>query len=468
MKLAMIPVTLPGGARDTALTSAWLQRACAPVIEYFDDHSGGKQNLEFTVFDWLPLTFQQWSELQEFRNGAVNGLLAAVRHVDLSGYQHFIYVVDDGDVRGGSTVVELQTSIIGARDVCPSLVAREVAILFGATGTSLERPEGPDANGDRFCVMGGDDSKFSFHDASLEDPGQGADAPHTRCGPGMCLPTLLATGWITLEQNGVQASGSVTGLTGSVATIRVLDGVTHTEGGIAVCCYLDDGDRYLVEYRSHHSKWDRGTPPLPLGWLLVHRTPLDGPLESLLVGQLPVTPGLAQTFGGPESLYLFGASPLRLTILGADAQAGTVQIQFARHKAEVPQYIDPDRQFRQELRYVLWSPESGLHVFPASSDLAKVLKGVADLKVLRSTLRASPRRYQAGLSTAFESQQKKVQHAVAEVSLRDESPEDRLLSRLERLKERLARHKDFAEFERDLETLESLARSIRQAAAMRP
>lgn len=52
--------------------------------------------------------------------------------------------------------------------------------------------------------MGREGNKHSFRDMSLVSPQDGADAGHTDCGPGMCLPTLLATKWLDLVKHGVE------------------------------------------------------------------------------------------------------------------------------------------------------------------------------------------------------------------------------------------------------------------------
>src|SRR5688500_3421170 len=132
MKFAVIPVSVSDKPRATTLTRAWLERACASVGAFIQDQSGGRQTAEFTVFDWYVLaqSHQQWVDLGFNVREPVNQQLVNDRQVVLSGYQHFVYVIDDGVSRAGATSGDLLTSIIAAEDFDPAILAHEVSHLY--------------------------------------------------------------------------------------------------------------------------------------------------------------------------------------------------------------------------------------------------------------------------------------------------------------------------------------------------
>lgn len=462
MKFAVLPVAVSDNPRATTLTRAWIERACASVSSFIQDQSGGQQTAEFTVLDWYTLsqTHQQWLDLKFNVREPVNEQVVKDTKVALSGYEHFVYVIDDGVSSSGVTRRDLLTSIIAAEDFDPAILAHEVTHVFGAGDTFLDTPEGPKVYDALFCIMGGEGSKYSFRDMTLLSPAEGAHAGHTDCGPGMCAPTLLATGWLTLAKHAVQVKGVPGETPGGAVSIRALDGTPHAEGGLPVCCYVDDGDRYMVEYRIARSRWDAGLPASTNGWLVVNRTPLDGPLVTLEVASFPVMPGKTVSFGGPDNMYLFGAGPLRLSVLACDVVAGTVDVQFSRKKGEAPQYIETFEGFRQELRYGLWSPESGWHAFPVASDLAVVLKNVEALSQLRDLAQVSNRRYAADLSAALERQRIALQESSRAVGFQAETAREKLVDRLGQLREKVETNRSLAELAGELERLQSLAREI--------
>lgn len=462
MKFAVLPVAVSDNPRETTLTRGWIERACASVSSFIHDQSGGQQTAEFTVFDWYTLsqTHQQWLDLGFNVREPVNQQVVNDRQVDLSGYQHFVYVIDDGFSSSGVTKRDLLTSIIAARDFDPAILAHEVTHVFGPDDTFLDTPTGPQRYDALFCIMGREGAKHSFRNRTLLSPSEGADVGHTDCGPGMCVPTLLATGWLKLEEHGIQVTGVPGETPGGAVSIRALDGAPAAEGGLPVCCYVDDGDRYVVEYRIPTSRWDSGLPASPLGWLVVNRTPLDAPLMTLEVASFPVVPGKTVSFGGPDNIYLFGAGPLRLAVLSCDVIAGTVDVQFSRKKGKIPQYIEPFRGFRQELRYVLWSPESGWHAFPVDTDLAVVLKSVEAVSQIRDLARINNRRYSADLSAAMEHELKALQVATRAVGLRTGTVRENLVDRLGQLREKVGTNRELSELADELERLQSLAREI--------
>jgi len=402
---------------------------CASVKRYIEDQSGGRQSPDFKVFDWFPvsLTHQQWMDLGGNVSDTVNQQFVTKKpqkKTKLSGCDRFIYIIDESPAHSG--VTENNETRIAAQDFDPAILAHELTHVYGADDTFLDTPTGPMRYNALFCIMGREGSKYSFRDMSLASPQDGADAGHTDCGPGMCVPTLLATKWLDLAKHGVEVKGFTTGLTGSTVQIRALDGAPQGDGGLPVCCFVDDGDRYLVEYRVPKSRWDAGLPPSANGWLVVNRTPLDGPITTLEVASFPVVLGTTVSFGGPDNIYLFGAGPLRLSVMACDVANGTVDVRFARQKGKLPQYVEEFEGFMLDPGCKLWTPASGWRTFPAASDLTQVLEKVAELDQIRDLARVSDRRYAANLANASKRQRMALQEAVARIDNDKQSSKGRL------------------------------------------
>jgi len=415
MKIAVLPVSVSDRSRSTTLTRTWIQKACESVKRYFEDQSGGRERPEFEVFDWfgLSLTTQQWMALGGNVMGTVNQELVAKRGDVLSTYEHFIYIIDDGISRSAATN-GLETRI-SATDLDPALLAHELTHVYGADDTFLQTPGGPSRYDALFCIMGDEGRKHSFRDGSLVPENDPTDAERTDCGPGMCVPTLLKTGWLDLTKHGVHVQGYTSGLSASTARMRALDGAPQQAGGVPVCCYVDDGDRYLVEYRLPSARWDAGLPEAAAGWLVVHRTPIDEPLVTLEVASFPVVTGKTVAFGGPETIYIFGGGPLRVSILAFDIAARTVDVRFSRPRAKVPQYRVPFEAFIRHDDHVLWTGASGWRVIPADSDLALVLERVSELDQVRELTRLSSRHYAVQLAEANQRLRTALQESVARI-----------------------------------------------------
>ena len=219
----------------------------------------------------------------------------------------------------------------------------------------------------------------------------------------------------------------------STVRIRALDGAPRGDGGLPVCCFVDDGDRYLVEYRVPRSRWDSGLPASGNGWLVVNRTSLAGPLVTLEVASFAVVPGKTVSFGGPDNIYVFGAGPLRLSVMACDVVNGTVDVRFTRHKAKVPQLVPPFDGFRPDDGCLLWTRELGWRAISVTSDLAPVLESVAELDQIRELTRVSDRRYAANLAGAT-GQHLALQEAAARIGGRVQTPKDRLMDQMVRLR----------------------------------
>ena len=339
MKFAVLLVSVADKPRVTTLTRAWVERACASVKRYFEDQSGGRVSPVFQVFDWyaLSMTFAQWMALGGNVSAAVNAEISAAQQIDFSGFDRFIYIQDSGMSNTG--VSENDETRIEARDFDPALLAHELGHVYGPDDSFLDTPTGPARYDDLFCVMGREGNKYSFRDPALISPAEGADASHADCGPGMCVPSLLATGWLEIGKHAVQVTGYTNAAPGSSLRIRALDGAPAKNSvGLPSFCYVDDGDRYFVEYRVPRSRWDSGLPPSLLGWVVVHRTVLDEPLMTLQVAAFQASPGQTLTIGGPSNIYIFGGGPLRITVLGCDPATGSIDLNFYRKLGKPPQY----------------------------------------------------------------------------------------------------------------------------------
>jgi hypothetical protein len=424
MKFAVLPVTVSDKARATTFNRQWIVRACESVRRYFQDQSGQRQNLEFTVFDWcaLPITSAQWMTLGGNVSDTVNPMISsnprgmAPQNINLGGFERFIYIIDDGVSRNGST--ENNETRIGAEGFDPAILAHEICHIFGPDDSYKETDAGQERYEGLFCIMGYEDGKFSFKDPGLVSLPDGAGVDRVDCGPGMCVTTLLRTGWMNLS-HGVQINGITTPWANSTVRIRALDGAPDAAVVSPVFAWFDDGERYFVEYRLASSRWDHGLPPSQNGWLVVYRAPIGQPPMTLEVASFPVSPGKSTAVdAAPDNFYIFGAGPLRIAVLSCDPNAGTVEIIVKRQKGKPPQHDIPFLEIMRSDRSVLWTPKAGWRVLPLDSDLAKVLESVGELDHIQELARITPRRFAATLSAAAVRQGEELQGALAAFNAR--------------------------------------------------
>jgi hypothetical protein len=225
----------------------------------------------------------------------------------------------------------------------------------------------------------------------------------------------------------------------------------------------------MVEYRLPKSRWDAGLPASANGWLVVNRTPLNGPLVTLEVASFAVMPGETVSLDAMlDNTYLgkgiFAGGPLRLSVMACDVANGTVDVQFARQKGKVPQYVQEFEGFIPDDGCMLWTPASGWQTIPATSDLAPVLEKVAELDQIRDLVRVSDRRYATDLADASQRQRVALQEAVARIGSRVETPKDRLMDQVGRLRELLDPNNSVpkeGELAEELEQLQSIAQQVR-------
>jgi hypothetical protein len=416
MKFAVLLVSLSDVPRVTTLTRAWVERACASVKRYFEDQSGGRVSPVFEVFDWYPLslTYAEWMELGGNVSTVVNAEISKAKEIDFSGFDRFIYIQDSGTSNTG--VSENDETRIEARDFDPALLAHELGHVYGPDDSFLNTPTGPARYDDLFCVMGREGAKYSFPDPALISPADGADASHADCGPGMCVPSLLATGWLEVDKHAAQVTGYTNAAPGSTLRIRALDGAPARNAvGLPSFCYVDDGDRYFVEYRVPRSRWDSGLPPSTLGWVVVHRTALGQPLMTLQVAAFQASPGQTLTIGGPANIYIFGGGPLRITVLGCDSATNSIDLGFYRQLGKPPQYIVPFEGFRQEPGALFWTPSAGWRAFPAGGAYAGVLEKLSQLEHTAVVARGAQRRHQTVLAATSRRQFHELRESLEEI-----------------------------------------------------
>jgi len=301
MKLAVLLLSCTGSPRVTDLDQPWVHRLVGHMAGYYLDQSGGRENMEFRVFDWfqLPQTSQQWNDLGFGAGPVVKPIVEAGLHVDLSPFDHYALVIDKFDA--ASAAVSPTNPIyvhVGAQSLDPALLAHECGHFFGAGHANLDTPSGPSEYDDRYCIMGREGAKFSFVDIPLNRPGPNGsiDTSHSDTGPGMAATTLRACGWLDLGRHAIDISGPLSqGRRRTTVELAPLRGAPPAgAGGRPVCAVADGlvpGQRLLLEFRSRDG-WDAGMPPQGAGWVVAHLTgPEDRSSMSLQIGAVGAVAG---------------------------------------------------------------------------------------------------------------------------------------------------------------------------------
>jgi hypothetical protein len=461
MKLAVLPVTCKNSPRVTALTKAWFEAALARVKAYFEHQSGGRAEFIYQVFDWTPLSFTtpEWSAEGTTVGDRVRPEAAALHHADFSGFTQFAIIVDHAESHLGATFG--RDTLMAAQDFDPAILAHELGHVYGAGHTMLDSASGPIEYAGPFCIMGAEGGKYSFVDSSLLLPNEGGNANHATSGPGMSVPTMLSAGWFDLAKHAVKAPIYSDGTTGSTFRIQALDGAPPQGAQRPpTCCYVDAGDRYLIEYRiASASPWDAAVPAsgAPGGWIVVYRMPIDGPITSLQVAAEVAMPGSGFPAGRYEPFYIFGAGPLRIYVAAVDPAGRTVDFRLSRKKGRPPNHQRPFEGFRPDFH--LWSVDHGYQVISPASPMFDVLSKVAKLEDLRELTTVAGPRSQAGLKVAAEQQIAALRQAAAQVELQpDTRPAQSLMEAVTGMEQLL--QGDAADMRRHLERLREIARSL--------
>jgi hypothetical protein len=160
--------------RTSPITRDWVQIIADNVDYYYQRQSGQRENPIIKVFDWvrLPETYKKWASygIDDGESGIkIVAAVQAALGVDLSGFQHFGFIIDVPDNSAGAFFPALNTKYghFSARDFTPAFFAHEVGHLFNKAPynghANLDTPGGPMEYGDQFCIMGAEGSKFSSY-----------------------------------------------------------------------------------------------------------------------------------------------------------------------------------------------------------------------------------------------------------------------------------------------------------------
>ena len=463
LKLAVLLVTCKGSPRVTTLTDAWAERATTQVRRYIESQSGGRAGLECRVFEWTPLSFTtaEWMAEGATVGNRVRPEVARAHNADLAGFDYCAIVVDHVESHLAATFGH--DILMAAQDFTPAILAHELGHAFGAIHTQLDSPNGPVVYGGPFCIMGAEGGKYSFADPLLSLPDSGST--HAMSGPNMCVPSLLSTKWLDLRTHGVGRSVSADGSIGSIVRIAALDGAPRDgTAGPPVCAYVDAGDRYLLEYRVPQSSWDTGLPDpdqhAAAGWVIAHRTPVNGPLDSLQIGALAAAPGRSIVLGADNPFDLFTPGPLKISVLGFDARMRTVDVSLSRRKAR---QLPSERSFggvAVGAGGVVWTPGGGLQPVGPESPLHSILQRLGELETMRLLVSVGGARYAGELRAAAEAALTSLREAVMAVRLDDdEDLAKTLLEEADRL--RRSPHLEGVALTEHLDRLRTVAAKIR-------
>jgi len=287
-----------------------MHRAVDHVADYFRDQSGGRESLQFRVFDWfeLPMSSAGWNSLGFDAGAHVKPLVEAGLGVDLTSFEYFVLVIDKFDARLAALAPDGRHIYLGAQDFDPALLAHELGHIYGAGHANLDLPTGLVEYGDNFCVMGFEGAKFSFSHEPLTFVDSTSGVRQTQfsdSGPGMVGPTLLACGWLDLEAPGVGVDighrlGALQPTQVELAPLRGAPAPNHQGSPLFVWHdHLTAGQRLLIEYRVP-SGWDEAIPSPDMdgsGWIVVHLASGSGPgTSSLQLGAMPGTSGITRDF----------------------------------------------------------------------------------------------------------------------------------------------------------------------------
>ena len=390
VNLAVLLLSCNDTPRVTTLTRESVKRIMRNVADYVFAQSGGRATLAYHVLDWyeLPLSSAQWNALAFGAGPVVKPLVAAGLQVDLDGYDQFALVIDKGDAFSAATFGDFIHA--AAADFTPAIMQHELTHVFGAADAFLDDPMGPIVYGDRFDIMGGEGSKYSFAEPSLvTEPGANRRA---MSGPGMTAPTLIATGWLDPFRGGIGRDMSASiGHWGVELELSALRGAPAPDwAGPPVCAWFDVGEeRFIIEYRTRDAGgWDRALPAHPgsdaAGWIVVHRTPLHGAITTLQVAVLPGAHGESWSAGKDDPFDIFSPGPVKLSVRGFDRARGTVNLFLNRRQPWEPHGGISFGGLRQDGDGLVWTPGRGFTPVPPHSPVVAVLERVAQLQQLQT------------------------------------------------------------------------------------
>jgi hypothetical protein len=186
VKLAVLLLTGPSLPRVTHLSREWVHRLTTRVAGFFDDQSGGREILEFRVFDWfrVPVADAEWAGLGWSLGDVARPLVEQGLNVDLSPFTHFALVIDQFSSKLAAVAPGKPYVHFGAQDLTPALYAHELGHFFGAHHARRDDPIGAVEYGDASCIMGAEGGKWSFPALDFQfdtDFGQGSWRYCTLC-----------------------------------------------------------------------------------------------------------------------------------------------------------------------------------------------------------------------------------------------------------------------------------------------
>jgi hypothetical protein len=124
MKLGVLLLSVTDTPRVTAISSDWVRRAMERVVDFFTDQSGGREALEFEVFEWfeLPVRSAEWNGFGFDAGQHVKPMVSAGLGVDLSGFNHFIPVIDKHDAHLAALAPDGVHVHMSGQDMDPAVV----------------------------------------------------------------------------------------------------------------------------------------------------------------------------------------------------------------------------------------------------------------------------------------------------------------------------------------------------------
>jgi Tachylectin len=330
MNLAVLLLHCKNEPRVTTLTRERVHQLTTNVAGYLLDQSGGRELLEFRVFDWFELPFSgaDWNALQFNAGATVVPLVEQGQQVDLAPYGHFVLVIDKADANSAAwnSPGPLKYNHMAARSLNPAILGHELGHMYGANHANLDTPTAAQPfleYGDQYCIMGNEGNKFTF----VEEP------LHAVGGPGMGAPTLIGCNWLDVNQPHV--TQDIRQLVSSApneasVTLTALRGAPAKDyAGLPVVALADSyegNQRLLLEFRAL-KEWDRGMPNSTTttnGWVLAHLTNGTKPgASSLLIGSVAANVG--------AQVYLPQAAvTIRVEALNAAQNAVTLNVSRLR------------------------------------------------------------------------------------------------------------------------------------------
>jgi hypothetical protein len=171
MKLAYLLVSCSDTPRVTNLTQPWVFRLATFAAGYFFDMSGERELMEFRVLDWfqLPVTSKQWNDWGFDAGDHVVPMVSAGLHVDLAGYDHFVFVIDKDDAHLAATrPSDRKYTYAGAQDLTEALLCHELGHQYNSNHANLQTSHGVEEYGDAFCIMGAEGAKYSYTEPKLD------------------------------------------------------------------------------------------------------------------------------------------------------------------------------------------------------------------------------------------------------------------------------------------------------------